>query len=167
LFYASSVSAVADTITITGGSGTSGVVGILTELTGYTSQTVDVPGTPTSTGIGTSVTSAAVTNSQANAVYVCALGTNGGSSTLTPTGGFTSSGSETNGASFPVIDLIYLVVASAASRTATETVTSASWAACVAAFSDSGGGGGGGGLPFFMQEDLLNGDMQTLHGNFQ
>ncbi len=139
-FYHLSVAATAASMTITGGSGTSGVVGLPVELTGFTGTvSVDKNATPTAVGSSASVTSASTTNVNASAVYIASVGTTAGAgATLTPTSSFTSINSEANGASFPVMDSTQLVVSSTAARTATETINNTHWAVVIAAYSDNG-----------------------------
>lgn len=163
----------AQTITTTFSAG-GGTTSFILEFSGMaTSSILDAMMSAGNSGTTATPTSPALTNVQADAVFLAATVTDsGGTLTWSSTGtGWTlpAGGSEPDGTSQLTAAVGYKIVASAASQTETWGIggTTPGWCAGIASYKVAAAGGGGGGLPFFMQQDLLSGGMLTLAGGKQ
>jgi hypothetical protein len=135
--------AVSCSITCSGGSGVSGWA---FEVSGLpTSAILDATSPALAQATSTTPTSSALTNTTADAIYVCSFGKGGGVQTGSPTGSWSNTPGgatmfEGNGASFEVGGLEYQIVSSTASRTGTWTTsTSNHWTAQIAVYKAAAG----------------------------
>lgn len=117
----------------------------------------------------TSAPSPSISSSSANALIFGAMSYTGAVTTIsTAATGYTQRTEGEDGASYMPFNTGDKDGGAAGSQTATWTLGAARESLCaILALTPTGGGGGGSGIPFFIQDDLLSGGLQTLHGNLQ
>lgn len=144
------------------GAATSSSVGSVNHVSGSSNTTTQTTGSITPT-----TGSLLLTFVMSNSANTAAMG-NPTAANNTPAT-VSSSATAWNGANSVRSGSAYFnnAAASATNYTWSESSGNAVISAAVVEIKAAAGGGGGGGIPFFIQDDLMNGGLQTVHGNLQ